>query len=210
MDKKGILIIISGFSGAGKGTIVKKLVKDYQYALSISATTRKPREYEQNGREYFFVSTDEFQGMIQHNQLIEWAQYINNYYGTPKSYVEEKLNSGEDIILEIEMLGALEVKKQYPEALLIFISPPTISELKTRLVGRGTEDAETISLRLNRAYDEVDVINAYDYIIINDDLDNCVEDIHSIIVSEHNRTFRNATLIERLRLELKKITRGED
>lgn len=209
MNQEGILIIISGFSGAGKGTIVKELIKKHPYALSISATTREPRNYEQEGREYFFVSKHAFNDMINQNQMIEWAEYCGNYYGTPRPYVEEKLAKGEDVILEIEMKGALKVKEQYPNALLIFISPPSIEELKNRLIGRGTEDLKTINHRLYIACIEADVIKDYDYIVINDSLEESVNDIHDIIMAEHKRTFRNLSLIERLKGELIKMTKGD-
>ena len=209
MKQKGILIIISGFSGAGKGTVVKELVNKYNYSVSTSATTRKPRDYETHGKEYYFVSKEEFESMIEKNDLIEYAEYCQNYYGTPLSYVQSKLDNGEDVILEIEMVGALLVKKKIQDALLIFISPPSIGELKNRLVGRGTEDMDTINKRLCRAYEETDVIGSYDYIIINDSVDICVEDINSIITTERNRTFRNYDLIDRLKLELNNLTKGE-
>ena len=141
MKKSGVLTVISGFSGVGKGTIVKKLVAKEGYALSISATPRTPREGEVHGREYFFLTREEFRSMIESNGLIEWAEYVSNFYGTPKAYVEERLAEGQDVILEIEPQGALKVKRQYPEAVLIFIVPPTAKELEARLIGRGTEEA---------------------------------------------------------------------
>ncbi|MFW5670296.1 MAG: guanylate kinase, partial [Acetivibrio ethanolgignens] len=143
MSKKGILTIISGFSGAGKGTLVKELVKKYDYKLSISATTRSPRQGEEHGREYFFLTRDEFESMIEDNQLLEWAEYVGNYYGTPKAYVEEQLELGNHVILEIEIQGALKVKEQCPDALLLFVTPPSAQVLKERLIGRGTENMDT-------------------------------------------------------------------
>jgi len=141
MEKKGILIVVSGFSGAGKGTLMKRMLEKYedQYALSISATTRKPREGEVDGREYFFKTKEEFEKMIAKAELIEYAKYVENYYGTPKAYVEEQLNAGKDVILEIEIQGALKVKQAFPDTLLLFVVPPSAEELKKRLVGRGTE-----------------------------------------------------------------------
>lgn len=142
MNKKGILIILSGFSGVGKGTVVRRLLSDYDnYALSISATTRKPREGEEDGVSYFFKSKEEFEQMIKEDSFIEHARYVENYYGTPKAYVQEQLDAGKDVILEIEIQGALKVKEKYPDALMLFLVPPDAQTLKERLVGRGTETA---------------------------------------------------------------------
>ena len=152
--EKGLLVVISGFSGSGKGTIVKQLVEKYGYSLSISATTRAPREGEVDGREYYFKTVDEFRNLIDYNGFIEWAQYVDNYYGTPRKFVEKEMEAGKDVILEIEVQGALAVKEQYPNAVLLFIAPPSATELKKRLVGRGTEDMATIQKRLCRAVDE--------------------------------------------------------
>lgn len=211
MKKKGILIVVSGFSGAGKGTIVKKLMNDYpdNYALSISATTRSPRPGEEDGREYFFRSREQFEEMIRQDALIEHAAYVNNYYGTPKAYVEEQLNIGKDVILEIEIQGALEIKNKFPDTLLLFISPPSAETLKNRLVGRGTEDMDTIRARLKRAVQEADGIENYDYFVINDELDACVEEIHAIVSSEHSRASRNKNLINNIREELSGFSEGE-
>ena len=211
MKKKGILIVVSGFSGAGKGTIVKKLMNNYpdNYALSISATTRSPRPGEEDGREYFFRTRDEFETMIRQDALIEHATYVNNYYGTPKAYVEEQLTAGKDVILEIEIQGALKIKEKFPDTLLLFISTPTAETLKNRLVGRGTEDMDTIHARLKRAVQEADGIENYDYFVINDELDACVEEIHAIVNSEHCRASRNINLINNIREELSGFSEGE-
>ena len=182
MSKKGILIVISGFSGSGKGTIVREMMEKYDnYALSISMTTRVPRQGERDGVEYFFVTKETFERTIQEDGLIEYADYCGNYYGTPRAYVEEQLNAGKDVILEIEIQGALKVKKRFPECLLLFITPPSAAELKRRLTGRGTESPEVIEQRLSRAYEESEGVEAYDYIVINDVLESSVEEVHSLV-----------------------------
>lgn len=209
MMKKGILIIISGFSGAGKGTVVKELLGKGDYTLSISATTRPMRDYEAHGREYFFESREQFEKMIDENALIEWASYCDNYYGTPKHFVEEQMALGKDVILEIEMQGALNVKEQYPEAVLVFITAPRAFDLRDRLKGRGTESDEVINQRLHRAYEELDVMDRYDYLVVNDQISKCVDEIQSIIQAEHKVSRRNITLIEQLRNEFKELLKGE-
>ena len=205
MNKRGILAIISGFSGAGKGTVVNKLLEKDNYAVSISATTREPRQGEVDGKNYFFKSRDEFENMIENNQLIEYAEYVGNYYGTPRDYVLKKLEEGYDVILEIEMQGALKVKEKFPETALIFITPPSADELKKRLVGRGTETIEQIDKRMSRAVDECDYMNKYDYIVVNDDLDECVDEIHRLLQSIHNAKENQSELIEKITEELKKF-----
>ena len=205
MNKRGILAIISGFSGAGKGTVVNKLLEKDNYAVSISATTREPRQGEVDGKNYFFKSRDEFENMIENNQLIEYAEYVGNYYGTPRDYVFKKLEEGYDVILEIEMQGALKVKEKFPETALIFITPPSAGELKKRLVGRGTETIEQIDKRMSRAVDECDYMNKYDYIVVNDDLDECVDEIHRLLQSIHNAKENQSELIEKITEELKKF-----
>lgn len=210
MVKEGLLIVVSGFSGAGKGTAMKKLVEKYQtYALSVSATTRKPREGEVNGREYFFKTVDEFKEMIAKDELIEYAQYVENYYGTPKAYVEEQLKAGKNVILEIEIQGALKIKEKFPEAVLLFIVPPSAKVLKERLVGRGTESIEVVEARLSRAVEEAQGVEAYDYVVVNDDLEVCVNDINEIIMSEQKKVAKNLTLINNIREELKCFSKGE-
>ena len=173
MKDKGLLLVISGFSGAGKGTVVKRLLEQHNdYALSISATTRSPREGEQDGREYFFKSKEEFEKMIEASELIEYARYVDNYYGTPRKFVEDELAAGHNVILEIEVQGAFNIKKQYEDALLIFITAPSAAAIKERLVGRGTESEEVINKRLNRAKEESEDMDKYDYIVINDQVED--------------------------------------
>ena len=201
--------MVSGFSGAGKGTIMRELMQRHsgQYALSISATTRSPRDGETDGIEYFFKSRDAFEQMIAEDALIEYAQYVGNYYGTPRSYVEEQLALGKDVILEIEIQGALKVKKRFPDTLLLFVTPPSAGELKKRLIGRGTETMDVIESRLARAIDEADGMEAYDYLVINDVLEECVQNVNSIIQNEHYRAARNLEAISRMREELKEFRR---
>lgn len=209
--KKGILIVLSGFSGSGKGTIMKELMKKYsdRYALSISATTRQPRPGETDGVEYFFKTKEQFEEMIAQDKLIEYARYVENYYGTPKSYVEEQLASGKDVILEIEIQGALKVKEKFPDTVLLFVTPPSAEALKERLTGRGTETAEVIASRLSRAVEEAEGIEEYDYLVVNDVLENCVEEVHAIIQNEHARVPRNIDTINNMRKELKSFSKGE-
>lgn len=193
---KGILVVVSGFSGAGKGTVMKRLLEKYDdYALSISVTTRNPRPGEEDGREYFFRKREEFEKLIQEDALIEYAQYVENYYGTPRSYVEEQLQAGRNVILEIEIQGAMKVKKKIPEALLVFVTPPTVEELERRLRDRGTETAQVIADRLARAGEEAKGMDQYDYILVNDTVEECVDHLHQIIVSEHSRASRNTEFI---------------
>ena len=182
MYKEGILVVVSGFSGAGKGTIMKQLLKTYDnYALSVSATTRKPREGEVHGREYFFVTVEEFEKKIAEGELIEYAKYVDNYYGTPTDFVMEQRRMGKDVILEIEIQGALKVKEKYPDTLLLFVLPPSAATLKERLIGRGTEELSVIEARLKRAEKEAEGVEAYDYVLVNDDLDKCVREMHETI-----------------------------
>ena len=204
MNKEGILIVVSGFSGAGKGTIMKALLERYEnYALSISATTRNPRPGEEEGKAYFFKTTEEFEKMIAKDDLIEYAMYVGNYYGTPKAYVEEQLRAGKDVILEIEIQGALKVKEKFPNTLLLFVTPPSAEELRKRLEGRGTETQEVIDGRMKRAIEEAEYMDQYDYLVVNDELDVCVEEMHHLIQGEHERCFRNQTFIEHMKRELK-------
>lgn len=206
MEQQGILAVVSGFSGAGKGTLMKELLRRYDnYALSISATTRQPRAGEADGREYFFVSEEEFRKMIEEDRLVEYAQYVNHYYGTPKDYVVQQMARGKDVILEIEIQGALKVKKRFPDALLLFVTPPSAQELLRRLVGRGTETIEVINARLKRAAEEASGMEAYDYLLINDQIDRCVEEMHRLIQLQHRRTAYHLDFLNQMREELRHL-----
>ena len=219
MNNKGILVVASGFSGAGKGTIMKKLMseKGDNYALSISATTRSPRPGEEHGVDYFFISTEEFEAMIERDELVEYAKYVSNYYGTPKAYVEEQLNAGKNVILEIEIQGALKIKEKFPETVLMFITAPNAEILKNRLIGRGTETQDVIDARLSRAYEESLGVENYDYLVVNDNLDECVELVNDIILKERtqekevhsdNRVSANIEFINNMRKELLSFSKG--
>lgn len=207
---KGLLLVISGFSGAGKGTVMKRMLELHkEYSLSISATTRKPRTGEVDGREYFFKTVEEFEKMIADDALIEHAQYVGNYYGTPKAYVEEQLDKGNNVILEIEIQGAMNIKRMFPDAVLMFITPPTAEELEKRLRGRGTEDEATVMARLSRASEEAEGVENYDYIVVNDEVDACVSRIHEIVLSEKKKAKYNLGLINNIKEELKVYSKGE-
>lgn len=199
---KGKLIVISGFSGAGKGTVVKQLVEKYGYSLSISATTRAPREGEQDGREYYFKTVEEFKSLIDYNGLIEWAQYVENYYGTPRKFVEQELAAGKNVILEIEVQGAMNIKKQYPDSMLIFITTKDIPTLYERLLGRGSESEEVVKKRMKRADEEAESMDCYEYIVVNDVLDECVDAVHSIVVSEDCRKENNIDFLNSIKTQL--------
>ena len=211
MSRKGILAVVSGFSGAGKGTLMKALLSEHadQYALSISATTRGPREGEVDGREYFFKTKEQFEQMIAEDALIEHACYVGNYYGTPKSYVMEQLEAGKNVILEIEIQGARKIKEQYPDAVLLFVTTNDAQTLKDRLTGRGTESEEVIRNRLLRAAQEAEGIEEYDYLVVNDDLDTCVNEVHGIITSEHLKMRRRLEFVTNIREDLQGLMKGE-
>ena len=203
---KGVLTVVSGFSGAGKGTVMRRLLEKYDdCVLSISVTTRKPREGEVDGRDYFFRTKEEVEAMIEADELLEYAQYVENYYGTPRAYVEEMLSRGKNVILEIEIQGALKVKERFPEAILIFVMPPSAEELKRRLVGRGTESMDVIHARLRRAVEEAEGMDSYDYILINDDIASCTERLHQMIRVQHSRVSNNLAFLSQIREELKNI-----
>ena len=205
MGKRGSLLVISGFSGVGKGTVAKKLVDKYGYSLSISATTRSPRIGEENGREYFFKTEAEFKNLIDYNGFIEYARYVDNYYGTPRKFVEEELKAGHNVILEIEVQGAFNIKNQYKDALLIFITAPSAAAIKERLVGRGPESEEIIQKRLNRAKEESEDMSKYDYIVVNDDLEECVDRVHAIVQAKECLLANNLEFIEETKKGLNEL-----
>ncbi|MGX8704367.1 MAG: guanylate kinase [Lachnospiraceae bacterium] len=208
MENKGILAVMSGFSGAGKGTVVKRLLSDYDcYWVSISMTTRQPRPGEVDGISYHFVSRETFEEMIANDGFLEYAEYQGNYYGTPKAPALEHLAAGEDVILEIETVGAFKVREVFPEALLFYVVAPSAEELKRRLEGRGTETEEQILGRLKKAAKEAEVVDRYDYILINDVLDEAVTACHSLIQREKTRASKSLPLINRLKNELEEITK---
>lgn len=209
MEKKGILIVISGFSGAGKGTLVRELLRRYdEYALSVSMTTREPRPGEKEGVDYFFTDRAHFEETITRDGLVEYAQYCGNYYGTPRAYVEEQLSAGRNVILEIEMQGALKIKEKFPESLLLFVTPPSVTELERRLTGRGTEKPEVIARRLARAAEESEGVEAYDYIVVNDRLEECAEEIHMLVDAARRAPVRRKELIREIRDELYCFAKG--
>ena len=199
---KGKLVVVSGFSGAGKGTVIKQLIERYGYSLSISATTRAPREGEVDGREYYFKTTEEFLSLVDYNGLIEWTKYVDNYYGTPRKFVEDELAQGKTVILEIEVKGASNIKAQYPDAVLIFITTKDIETLRERLLKRGTETEEVINKRISRAADEAELMDNYDYVVINDGLEDCIDAVHSIIISDDYKTENSVEFIKKIQGEL--------
>lgn len=190
-NRRGLLIVISGPSGVGKGTICKQLLAKYQdIDYSISATTRKPRAGEKHGREYFFYSQEEFLKLIREDSLLEWAKVYDNYYGTPKKYVEDVLAQGKDCILEIDIQGAQQIKRKMPEGVFIFIAPPSKEELIRRINCRGTETPEEIRKRMGQVEKELDCIDDYDYIVINDNVDTAALNVRAIILAERCRVPR--------------------
>ena len=208
--QRGKLFVISGPSGAGKSTVVFKALEGRDdICFSVSATTRKPRPGEVDGREYFFITKEKFEQMIAENAFIEYAQYVENYYGTPRAYVEDRLNAGQDVILEIEVQGAMLVKKQYPDAVTIFVAPPSAKELKRRLTGRGTETAEVIEGRMKRAAEEAKLMGFYDYLLINDDLQESTDQLHELIVQSHKAMSLQGEFISRIEKELNEVNKGE-
>lgn len=202
--EKGLLIVLSGPSGVGKGTVCAALrprIENLVY--SISATTRAPRPGEKDGVNYFFKSKEEFRSMIEKDELLEWAEYVGNYYGTPAQFVKDTINSGKDIILEIEVQGALKVKEKFPEGVFIFLIPPSLGELENRIVNRGTETEETIQNRMSVAREELNMMMKYDYVVVNDEIDLACSRIQSIITAEHCKRERVVPNIKKRILEVK-------
>lgn len=200
---RGILTVVSGFAGSGKGTVMNKLIAEHDnYALSVSATSRQPRPGEEEGVSYFFKTREQFEEMIEKDELLEHAEYVGNYYGTPKDFVFSKLDEGKDVILEIELQGAMQIKQKYPETLLIFLTPPSADEIYNRLKGRGTETEEVIAKRMKRAAEESLCIEDYDYLIINDDIDDCTRRVHEAIQTAHHTVGHESKLIEQLKADL--------
>ncbi|ALX47414.1 guanylate kinase [Lentibacillus amyloliquefaciens] len=199
IDEKGILFILSGPSGVGKGTVRKELFnRANDLAYSISMTTREKRSGEAEGVDYFYKTNEEFERMIEAGQLLEYARFVNNYYGTPRKYVEDTLAEGKDVFLEIEVQGAMQVKNNFPEGVFIFLFPPSLEELKNRIVDRGTESQDLVLKRLKEAQNEIDMMDAYDYVVVNDDVNYAVTKIQSIIQSEHCRRDRIASQYKQL------------
>ncbi|MFC4557058.1 guanylate kinase [Virgibacillus kekensis] len=199
IEEKGILFVLSGPSGVGKGTVRRELFEqDNELKYSISMTTRDRREGETEGVDYFYKSREEFEQLIEDKQLLEYAQFVNNYYGTPRKYVEETLAAGHDVFLEIEVQGALQVKENFPEGVFIFLFPPSLEELKTRIVSRGTESQDLVLKRLREARNEIEMMDAYDYVVVNDRVESAVEKIQSIIQSEHCKRDRIAKQYKKL------------
>ena len=192
MSKRGMLIVLSGPSGVGKGTVRKALFSqpgnDFQY--SVSMTTRQPRPGEVNGKDYFFVSKEEFEQHIREGQMLEYAKYVDNYYGTPLKYINDTLDEGKDLFLEIEVNGAMQVRSKCPDGVFIFLTPPDLMELRQRLIHRGTDSMEVINKRIHKAFGEIQMMQNYDYAVVNDQVDNAVTKIKDIIRSERLRVPR--------------------
>lgn len=194
----GLLIVVSGPAGVGKGSIVRKLTEQEKHIVfSVSATSRAPRLGEIDGENYYFISREEFEEMIKKDKLIEWVEYCNNYYGTPKEFVFNEIDKGRTIVLEIEVEGAINVKKKYPNCVLCFILPPDLTELENRLRGRGTETEDSVRNRLTRAKKELQLLDEYDYLVVNDSIDETTKCFQSIIQAERVKTARNKLLIEK-------------
>ncbi|HAQ08234.1 MAG TPA: guanylate kinase [Bacillus bacterium] len=192
MQEKGLLIVLSGPSGVGKGTVRKELFSqpDTAFEYSVSATTRLPREGERNGVDYFFKSREEFEEMIEQDRLLEYAEFVGNYYGTPVDYVRQTLDAGKDVFLEIEVQGASQVRRKFPEGLFIFLAPPSLSELENRIVTRGTESEDIIKGRMRVAREEIEMMELYDYVVENDQVERASERVKAIVVAEHCRRER--------------------
>ena len=192
MSERGLLIVFSGPSGVGKGTVRQEIFStpDHKFEYSVSMTTRARRPGEVDGKDYFFRSREEFEELIRNGQMLEYAEYVGNYYGTPLTYVNETLDKGIDVFLEIEVQGALQVKKKVPDAVFIFLTPPDLNELQERLVGRGTDSEEVIAQRIERAREEIALMSEYDYAIVNDEVPLAAERVKRVIEAEHFRVDR--------------------
>ena len=192
MSERGLLIVFSGPSGVGKGTVRQEIFStpDHKFEYSVSMTTRAQRPGEVDGKDYFFRSREEFEELIRNGQMLEYAEYVGNYYGTPLTYVNETLDKGIDVFLEIEVQGALQVKKKVPDAVFIFLTPPDLNELQERLVGRGTDSEEVIAQRIERAREEIALMSEYDYAIVNDEVPLAAERVKRVIEAEHFRVDR--------------------
>jgi guanylate kinase len=192
MKEKGLLIVLSGPSGVGKGTVRKEIFsqEDTRFEYSISMTTRLPREGEVDGVDYFFKSREEFENLIEQGKLLEYAEFVGNYYGTPEDYVRETINNGRDVFLEIEVQGAKQIREKFPEGLFIFLAPPSLSELQNRITTRGTETEELILNRMTTARKEIELMDLYDYVVENDKVEHATEKIKSIVQAEHCRIER--------------------
>ena len=200
MTKRGLLIVLSGPSGVGKGTVRAAIFSkgEQKFVYSISATTRIPRTGETDGVDYFFKTREEFEQMIQNKQLLEYAEYVGNYYGTPLEYVENTLAKGKDVFLEIDVQGAIQVRELMPDGVFIFLTPPDLNELESRIVNRGTDSDEVIAKRMKTAREELELMKYYDYSVVNDTVNNAVQKIEAIIQTEHLRIIRNLDTIEEL------------
>ncbi len=209
---QGLLIVVSGFSGVGKGTLMKELLTRYpeQYALSVSATSRAPRTGEKDGEAYFFKTREEFLKMAGNGELLEYAEYNGNFYGTPKQYVLDQMKTGRNVILEIEVQGGQQIKKIFPEAFLLYVVPPSAKELKNRLNGRGTETEDVINSRLKRAVSEADYVMQYDFVTVNDDFERCLNEIHETILKQQEITDVRRRYIAAIKEELLNLTNEEN
>lgn len=204
MGERGLLIVLSGPSGVGKGTVRKAIFDKYKndFDYSVSMTTRKKRTGEREGIDYFFRTREEFEALIETGGLLEYAEYVGNYYGTPLEYVNQTLNKGKDVFLEIEVQGALKVRKRMPEGIFIFLAPPDLDELKSRIIGRGTDSMDVIEERMEKAVEELKLIEYYDYVVQNDTVENAARKIRNIIESEHLKVSRNLNIYKKIIKEL--------
>ena len=207
-QQRGLLIILSGPSGVGKGTVRAAIFKDnkFNYVYSVSATTRQRRPGEVDGVDYYFVSKEQFKQYIEEDALLEYAEYVDNYYGTPIQKIEENLAAGNDVFLEIEVQGALKVRERMPEGIFIFLAPPSLDELKSRITGRGTDREDVILERMQMAKEEIDMMQHYDYVVVNDTVEHAVDKVNAIIQSEHLRVER---VVDRIRADIKNYFQQE-